>query len=115
MIKQAAIAGGILLSLFLSGCNDEPDETPDITEAIPVDAGSDESGEIIDAANAQNSSGESSDAGPNGSAGRQYYSGETESRPSAQPSRPSTMESGSNASNSSVQLEGSKLQRADPN
>lgn len=95
-MKYAAISTGLALSILLAGCNNEPEETPDITEAIPLD----------DGMPADEASGGESDADAQGSLG--------EGADGAAPSSSGTMESGSNPPGSEIRLEGSKLQKADP-
>ena len=78
-MKLAPIATATLLSLLLIGCNSEPEETPDITEAIPVPGeDSDAAGDAVEAAEA--GSGGVGNGAP----------------ASAASTSPSTMESGSN-------------------
>ena len=98
-MRIAALAGTMAFAILLTGCQNEPEEEPDITEAIPLDAEPD--------GNAANGS-EASDGEENGSVN--------------EPSAPSTMESGSNEGanvyggedEGALAPSGSKLQPADP-
>jgi hypothetical protein len=39
-MRYAAFVGGLALSLCLAACDNEPEDTPDIADAIPLDDGS---------------------------------------------------------------------------
>ena len=82
MMKSAHFAGFAAISLILVGCDSEPEETPDITEAIPIDS----TGTVDSQAS------DNAETGAGGS--------DTDGEPSAQAgpaSTSDTMESGSNA------------------
>ena len=60
-MRTAAFTGLLALSAALAGCNTEPEATPDITEAIPLDEPSDSDG--IEQSGAEDTaSGQASDA-----------------------------------------------------
>ncbi len=91
MIKATAIVVGLALPLALAGCQNEPEEAPDIEETIPVDA------------EAQADPEQEPEATP-----------ETNPEPQTEPSEmPSTMESGSNPPGMTAPPKGSKVQPAD--
>ncbi len=97
-MRCAALSGITALALLLAGCQNEPEETPDIIEAIPLDP------EPEDAEQADGMGQGDEDAG-------EVQAGGAE--PGDTPSVPDTMESGSNPPGMTAPPPGSKLQPAD--
>lgn len=102
-MKHAALIGTFTALILLTGCNNDPEETPDITEAIPVEGEAGSDGDSSE-------TGSDSDVSGLDNAGNEGGERATPTSPSA----PSTMESGSNSPGAEIELDGSKLQRADP-
>jgi hypothetical protein len=96
-LLQLSIVG---LALAVSGCQDEAEETPDITEAIPLDT------EPVDADDLDQSGDDTN-----------VRSGENPNLPDGDSGTgrglPDTMESGSNPSDMTEPPAGSKVQRID--
>jgi len=91
-MKRTAIIASATASLLMAGCNNEPEEAPDITEAIPLDDVEVVDGEGAPAASADD---EASDQGAT-------WTGD-----------PETVERGDNSGQPPIDLENSKLQPAD--
>lgn len=92
-MKRAAIAKtlGAALTLSVAACGNEPEETPDITEAIPVDE-SDQSAQI-----AQGDEAAATPSDPNTDPDQNTAPAQSAPPLPRTPPLPSTMESGSNA------------------
>ena len=97
-MRCAALSGITAIALLLAGCQNEPEETPDIIEAIPRDP----EPEDTDQSDGLDTSDEGAGEPQAGSA-----------EPGDAPSVPDTMESGSNPPGMTAPPPGSKLQPAD--
>ena len=93
IMKYAAILGLVAATLALGGCQNEPEETPSLEEAIPLDPEPVPDIDTMDDASGGKDSGSGTATGPS--------------------NLPSTMESGSNPPGMTAPPPGSKVQRAD--
>ena len=91
-MKRTAIIASAIASLIIAGCNNEPEETPDITEAIPLD-----DVEVVDEEGVPATASDDEASGQGAT-----WTGDTDS-----------VERGDNSDQPPIDLENSKLQPAD--
>ena len=101
-MTKTTLLFALALPLLVAGCQNEPEQAPDITEAIPIDADSaaeEEDGPVEGAGPSGDESNTGADSTP--------LPGEPDTPP-----LPSTMESGANPPGLTVPPEGGKVQPA---
>lgn len=101
-MQRIAFAGIAVLAITLGGCQNQPEETPDITEAIPLDEQADEAGQDA----ADDGAGPAGDEANTG-ADSTPVPGEADTPP-----LPGSMEGGSNPPGMTEPPAGSKVQPA---
>ena len=101
-------ASAIGLALTLAGCSNDPEETPDITEAIPLTQ--DENGSVDGAPDEAGVAGDGGIVGDAAALPSPPSSGDAGNTGAGQRAIPDTMEAGSNPPDFSGPPKGSKVQ-----